>query len=105
MPRIEAAQLVREPTRNVVDLLSLIPSFAIAQAVKLTVGSHVLVQSAMKLMVRLGAVVGLALTLFITGCRDQTGTNEQSVNEPVSGEGAPDRQGRGREQPQRQPTR
>jgi hypothetical protein len=81
------------------------PGFPIPHAVKLTLGPHVLVQSAMKLMVRLGAVVGLALTLLITGCRDQTGTNEQSVNEPVSGEGASDRQGSGREQPQKQPTR
>jgi hypothetical protein len=33
----------------------------------------------MKLMVRIGAAVGLALTLLITGCGERTGTDEQRV--------------------------
>jgi hypothetical protein len=33
----------------------------------------------MKLMVRIGAIVGLALTLLIASCGERTGTDEQSV--------------------------
>jgi hypothetical protein len=46
----------------------------------------------MKLTVRMGALVGFALTLLIAGCGERTGTNEQTVIERQSEERQPQKQ-------------
>jgi hypothetical protein len=46
----------------------------------------------MKLAVRIGALVGFALTLLIAGRGERTGTNEQTVMERQTGERQPQKQ-------------
>jgi hypothetical protein len=46
----------------------------------------------MKLTVRMGALVGFALTLLIAGCGERTGTNEETVIERQTEERQPQKQ-------------